>query len=127
MIQVMLASGLWRYLVGSVLMLALTGWLVSAAYRRGVSSERAQWTLRTATLERASAAAAAARASRAVAAERTAAARADAYAHLRAPITQEVIHYVATPAAAAVCPDLHGVQLGQAAIDAANAATAAAR
>ena len=120
-------TGAWRYLAGVVLAFAAAGWLTVAAYRHGVAAERTRWTLRTAMFDAARAADAAARQTRAAAADRAATARADSYAHARAPVTQEVIRYVATPAAATACPDMRGVQLGQAAIDAANAATAAAR
>ena len=47
------------------------------------------------------------------------------YAIVKRPITNEVTAYVQTPGAAIRCPDIAGVQLGQRAIDAANAATSA--
>lgn len=49
------------------------------------------------------------------------------YQLARDPVTKEIVRYVQSPAAAAVCPDADGVRLGQAAINAANTATAAAR
>jgi hypothetical protein len=47
------------------------------------------------------------------------------YQLAKRPITNEVTAYVKTPGAANRCPDDGGVQIGQRAIDAANAATAA--
>lgn len=93
----------------------------------GRTAERARWERRVAAAE---AEAAALRAQRAQAVADAVAARAERdrlYTLARTPVTNEVIRYVATPAAAVPCPDADGLRLGQAAIDAANAATRAAR
>ena len=127
----LLLGGAWRYLAGAALLLGGYSWLTTAAYDRGVRHERGLWSARAASTAAATAAATAtltaARASRSAAADADHARRAQSYAARQAPITQEVIRYVATPTAALACPDVRGVQLGTAAITAANAALAAAR
>jgi len=126
MIALILGGG-WRYLAAAVLVIGGYAWLTNAAFQRGVRQERAGWEARAHLAATAAAGIAVQRQSHAAAADTAHAARAAVYAHRQAPITQEVIHYVATPAAAVDCPDLRGVRIGAAAIAAANAATAAAR
>lgn len=127
----LLFGGGWRYLVGAAVVLGGYAWLTTAAYDRGTYHERNIWTARVAHEASASAVTAAtlaaAQQARAQAADSDHARRAQSYAAQQAPITREVIHYVATPAAALACPDVRGVQLGTAAIAAANAALAATR
>ena len=127
----LLLGGGWRYLAGAALLVGGYAWLTSAAYERGVHHARGVWAARVAADAAASALAAAKltgiRQSQSDAADTAHARRAQSYAARRAPITQEVIRYVATPAAALACPDLRGVQLGTGSIAAANAALAAAR
>ncbi len=127
----LLLGGGWRYLAGAALLIGGYTWMTTAAYDRGARHERGIWTARAANVAAASAAAAARlaaiRETRAAAADSNHVRRAQNYATQHAPITHEVIRYVATPAAALVCPDVRGVQLGTAAIAAANAALAAAR
>lgn len=93
----------------------------------GRTAERTRWEHRLAAAEAHAAALRAQRAQAAAAALAAGAERDRLYALARAPLTNKVIRYVATPAAAVPCPDPDGLRLGQAAIDAANAATAAAR
>ena len=118
-------AGKWRYLAAAVLLAGAYGWVTSQAYRRGVAHAEAACQAAAARAAADTAARAAANAAQAAGADAARAHRSAAYARRRAPIAQEVIRYVQTPAAAARCPDLRGVQLGQAAIDAANAAAAA--
>jgi hypothetical protein len=127
----LLLGGGWRYLAGAALLVGGYAWLTTTAYDRGIHHERGVWTTGAAVDAAASAGIAATlsalRQSRSVAADSNHARRVQSYAVQQAPITREVIHYVATPAAAVACPDLRGVQLGTAAIAAANAALAATR
>jgi|GEM_PF-3592744 len=125
----LLIGGDGRYLAGAVLPVGGYAWLTPATYDRGIHHERGVWITRAAADAAASATVAAMlsalRQSRSVAADSKNARRVQNYAVQRAPISREVIHYVATPAAAVACPDLREVQLGTAAIAAANAALAA--
>ncbi len=127
----LLLGGGWRYLAGAAVLFAGYAWLTTAAYNRGAYHERAVWTARTTSAAAGSATAAAAlaaaRQTRSEVADTGHARRAQNYAVSQAPITHEVIRYVATPAAAITCLDVRGVQLGTAAIDAADAALAAPR
>ncbi len=126
MIALLLGGG-WRYVIGAGLVIGGYAWLTTAAYQRGVQHERAGWDARARVAAAATLATAVQRQSHAAAAATAHAARATDYARREAPITQEVIHYVATPSAAVDCPDLRGVRIGAAAIAAANVATAAPR
>ncbi|MGL4543706.1 MAG: hypothetical protein ACRCUI_14475 [Polymorphobacter sp.] len=117
----------WKPLVAGLIAVAALIWFNHAAQRRGAVAERRIWEARASQAAAAAARQALARNLHRDSALAAAAVRARRYANARTPIVQEVIHYVQSPAAAVHCPDAAGVRIGQASIDAANAATAAAR
>ena len=121
----LLLGGGWKYLAAVAAAAGGWLWLTTAAYNRGVAHERAAWTVRSAAAAAEAATQAQARQAARDLALRDAAARAGRYAAIHARLTNEVIRYVATPGAAAACPDAAGVRLGAAAIDTANLALAA--
>jgi hypothetical protein len=117
----------WKPLAAALLAVAALVWFNHAAEQRGALAERQIWRARAARAVAAAIAQAQKRTSDREAALVAASTRARRYAAARSPIAQEVIRYVQSPAAAAHCPDAAGVHIGQASIDAANAAVAAAR
>ena len=117
----------WKPLAAGLLAVAALVWFNHAAEQRGALAERQIWQARAARAAAAAIAQAQNRTSDREAALVAASQRARRYADARHPIAQEVIRYVQSPAAAAACPDAAGVHIGQASIDAANAAVAAAR
>ncbi|TFU05647.1 hypothetical protein EUV02_01025 [Polymorphobacter arshaanensis] len=117
----------WKPLAAGVLAIAALVWFNHAAEQRGALAERQIWQARAARAAAAAIAQAQTRTAQREAALVAASERARRYADARKPIAQEVIRYVQSPAAATACPDAVGVHIGQASIDAANAAVAAAR
>lgn len=117
----------WKPLAAGVLAIAALVWFNHAAEQRGALAERQIWQARAARATAAAIAEAQKRTSDREAALVAASARARRYAEAHRPIAQEVIRYVQSPAAAIACPDAAGVHIGQASIDAANTAIAAAR
>jgi len=117
----------WKPLAAGVLAVGVLVWFNHAAEQRGAIAERRIWQARESRAVAAAVTLALARNAQRDVALTAAASRARRYADRRAPITQEVIRYVQTSAAAVACPDAAGVRIGQASIDAANKAVAAAR
>lgn len=117
----------WKPLIAGLVVVAALAWLNHAAELRGASAERHIWQARDRRAMADAVTLALVRTAQRDAALTAAASRARRYADNRTPISHEVIRYVQTPAAAVACPDAAGVRIGQASIDAANKATAAAR
>ncbi|HPU14468.1 MAG TPA: hypothetical protein PK808_00140 [Polymorphobacter sp.] len=117
----------WKPLAAGLVAIAALVWFNHAAEQRGALTERRIWQVRTARAAAVAVAQAQARAAVREAALVAASERARRYGARRLPITQEVTRYVQSPAAAIACPDAAGVHIGQASIDAANAAVASTR
>lgn len=116
---------LWCWIaLGSLLLLV---WYGNHREQAGVVKERARWEAVEAKNQREIDRLTKERNDAVTSAENAKTERDRVYALKSAPIKVEVSNYAKSPAGATKCVDPVGLQLGQASIDAANAATAAAK